>query len=531
MKIKLLYTLLLSIIFLSSCNDKLGEPQKKLNNIVPTDVKYLQALLSYDNKYFKSLFHVYFTDDVRPSGELISANEHPYNEGIQFVSGYDIKGLSLYEDIGPNNLWDKSYGMLYEFNTVLDYLPDVAGTEEEKNYVRGQDLFMRAYYHFDLARYYCLPYSTTGDNFSTLGIPLKTNISLNDMQPRPDLEATYEHILGDLAEAEELLKDAAIKTSDRQYNVSWRASNCAVYALKAKVLLTLGDFENALMYAEKAIASVGRAKLYDFNDVMKYYTVSFTQKDENGNDVDEEINYPFTGDPAYIRFEWEENIYTRNLTAVSPGRLIPSDDLISLYGSDENRDYDLRWKYWYIENGSLSSESFRGKIDNVTGGYSAPIVFTTYNGYYNAGLSVPELYLIKAECEARSGDIGKAQSTINEFRANRFSTDAPSDIINLAFANKNDAITKILQERRREMPFISRFYDLKRLYGYGDTQHLPVITHEYFEINNSTIYTDKPKDCVFDPVTDYKKFAFPIPVSEIDLARAMYNVDLIQNEY
>ncbi len=77
------------------------------------------------------------------------------------------------------------------------------------------------------------------------------------------------------------------------------------------------------------------------------------------------------------------------------------------------------------------------------------------------GPDVPEMMLIKAECLARTGKPGEAMDVINTLRQNRF---RPADYVALTATDANDALVKVLQERRRELMVRGlRWFDLKRL--------------------------------------------------------------------
>ena len=75
-------------------------------------------------------------------------------------------------------------------------------------------------------------------------------------------------------------------------------------------------------------------------------------------------------------------------------------------------------------------------------------------------MSTPEIYLIAAECEARVGDVGRAMALVNKLRDNRIKNNTA-----LTATDKDDALKKVLEERRRELAMsgMVRYIDLKRL--------------------------------------------------------------------
>ena len=122
----------------------------------------------------------------------------------------------------------------------------------------------------------------------------------------------------------------------------------------------------------------------------------------------------------------------------------------------------------------------------------------------NTSPSVPEMMLIKAECIARGikGD-ESADAILKRLRSNRF----PSSYTD----NIGGTLKDVLDERRRELAFVIRWYDLKRYNALDDTgvpeySSIPVKKLMYNNVQDLTsgvkIYELKPND---------PKYAIPIP--------------------
>ena len=64
---------------------------------------------------------------------------------------------------------------------------------------------------------------------------------------------------------------------------------------------------------------------------------------------------------------------------------------------------------------------------------------------------------------------------------------SPADVINLAASSQEDAVKKVLEERRREMPFARRFMDIRRLNSnecsYDDPGDITKTFYEYSLVN------------------------------------------------
>lgn len=131
------------------------------------------------------------------------------------------------------NSWKTYYEKIKGCNVVIDYVSEISGTEEEKNALVGQALFLRSFYYLKLATIYCQPYNAPGiDVNTTLGVPLILTMELTDDFPRRvSLKALYEQIEKDLLTAATLLEENY--TPD---NV-WRVGNVAAYTLLSRLYL------------------------------------------------------------------------------------------------------------------------------------------------------------------------------------------------------------------------------------------------------------------------------------------------------
>ena len=73
-------------------------------------------------------------------------------------------------------------------------------------------------------------------------------------------------------------------------------------------------------------------------------------------------------------------------------------------------------------------------------------------------MTTAEMYLIKAECMARSGQNGEAAELLKTFRRTRFMNETAAN-------NITGSVQDVLDERTREMGAVWRFFDMKRLNG------------------------------------------------------------------
>lgn len=228
---------------------------------------------------------------------------------------------------------------------------------------------------------------------------------------RATVQQTYDQIINDLKTAAELLPQTDIFTT--------RPNKAAAYAELARVYLTMRDYNNAKIYAEAAL-SINNT-LVDYNT---YASSNFLPAFINNTEI---LFVSFATSPDELR---------------SPKGIIDT----SLYLSYSTND--LRKSIFFETN---SNGSFwKGSYFPEAGTYK---IFD--------GLATDEVYLILAECQARTGSKDDAMTTLNALLRKRWKTGTFTD---LTAADVTDAINKILTERRKELLFRGlRWSDLRRL--------------------------------------------------------------------
>jgi hypothetical protein len=121
------------------------------------------------------------------------------------------------------------------------------------------------------------------------------------------------------------------------------------------------------------------------------------------------------------------------------------------------------------------------------------------NGAYFTGIATDEMYLVKAECEARNGLVEAAMKDLNTLLVTRWKTGTFEPFI---ADSKADALKLILQESRKELVFRGlRWMDIKRLNLEGANISIKRIV-------DGKEYILPPND---------NRFALPLPTDLIDL--------------
>jgi len=161
----------------------------------------------------------------------------------------------------------------------------------------------------------------------------------------------------------------------------------------------------------------------------------------------------------------------------------------------------------YNVNDLRKARFFKPQPANTTN----PILRTirmTYDGSTTlfVGPATDEIYLIRAECYARKGQKNQAMDDLNTLLRNRWTSGTWTD---LQAIDANDALTKILAERRRELCFRSiRWTDLRRLNM--EPQFATTLTKL---LNNQLV--NLPSNSLL--------YVFPIPPNVIELTGMQQN--------
>ncbi|UNY98566.1 RagB/SusD family nutrient uptake outer membrane protein [Zhouia spongiae] len=352
----------------------------------------------------------------------------------------------------------------------------------------------------------------TEANKDELGLPLKELTSFEESVERATLGQTQAFIEADLMEALEL--NSSLKLVNGKYR-TWRASTAAVNAFAARYYLSLRDYEKAQTYAEKALSE--HDLLRDYNTGMRYSDIISQVTIFNPDATTVTLEYPYTHDnqtdPTDM-LEWEESYFLRYLN--NPfWYYIPSQDLLDLY----DHTYDLRYKYHMVEHYSYDRGATNPPYDHP--GY----IFFFKDKILN-GPSVPEMLLIKAECQIRQGSWQQGIQTANQLRAVRMDVNAPANVINLSAATQAEALTKVLEERRREMPFTMRWYDVRRYNNNSEASDDVVMTRTFYPYNaNAVLGNETP--VTYELEKNSRRFANPIPNTDILSSNGVIK----QNEY
>ena len=494
-------------LLIVSCDDFLDQKPSKSTSLVPTTAEQLEFLLNnYSNFYQEgNRTAIYSTDDYGLQKELFDARSTAYGVVAAQFGTWDTDFLPFDT---RENFWQGEYRKIFYANMVLNTLPKVTGSATLKENLEREAYFIRAYSLWTLAQTYCLPYNEA--NKDEIGLVLKKSTSFEEAVERATLKETYELIEADLTEALKLT--TKLEMVNNKYK-SWRASKAAVNAFAARYYLNRNDYTKALNYANTALQE--HSVMMDYNVDMRYSSII---SNVTVGGVATRIWYPYTHDNQSDftdMMEWKEHYYFRMLYHES-WWYIPSTQLLSLY----DKTYDLRYKYHMVKNYSFD----RGLTSPA---YEYPGYIFFFKDRIPSGPTVAEMHLIKAECLARQNKVTEAMSAVNVLRAKRMDKNASSNIINLSASSKDEAIARILEERRREMPFTQRWNDIRRLNGNEDSNDdVGPITRSFYGFTSSVISPSLGMQTYTLPKNS-RRYAAPIPNTEIQSSNGVIK----QNTY
>jgi hypothetical protein len=482
----------------SSCSkvdNYLSEAPSKTTSLVITTTDQLNALLNNYSQFYQegNRTLIYSTDDYDLSKTLYDARPGTFSSmaTIEFMT-WDTQFLP---DDTREGFWSGEYKKIFYANLVLAYLDEVTGSAEDKAVLKADAHFIRAYSYWVLANTYCLPYTDATKNEP--GLPIKLSTSFEEPYARQPLQKVYEQIESDLSEA--LKIEVPLVQGGKARH--WRASKAGVNGFAARYWLNRLDYAKAKQYADAALADYNT--MVDYNTQMSYGTPqTLTLNAGTAQQRPYTIQYPYTHNNQVDFTDmlgWKEFLYFRMLYHES-WWYIPSQDLLNLYDTA----HDLRYKYHIVEGYSYD----RGMTKPS---YEYPGYIFFFKDRIPSGPTVAEMLLIKAEAAAHTGDVAGAMAQLNTLRAKRMTAGA---WVNLTATDKDDAIKKVAEERRREMPFAQRWFDLRR-YNTNEYPNDDVnLSRTFYPYTVSSVLTTQPVK-VYSLPKGSRRWAAPLPRTEM----------------
>lgn len=405
------------------------------------------------------LLNSVFADEVRVADFYNAATNHEWQYG-----NADVGLRDNYTAMTPQ------YRVIDRVNRVLAALPTATSTiasaatdPAKKLRLRGEALFLRAFAHFELYRFYSN--SAVGTD---LAMPYMTSPSISP-QARITVAEYFTKLKADLVEAKTLVPNDLVDVQ--------RATKLAVSGLQARMSIYLKEWTNAITFSTEYIDGLPLATRTNFPGIWT---------DANRSEVAFQLTRSNTVG-GRIGSLWRGT--SASSAAIGTITWRPSDKLWNAY----DQINDIRFASYFKDEPLLLTQS--RSSTRLINKYAGTTYGSTNENVANAKVfRTGEMYLIRAEAKAETGDLVGGTADLNALRAARI-----NGYVNASFGTKDDLITAVLDERFKELPYEGhRFWDLKR-------RGLPVVRFVVDAPNAASVIL---------PANNFR-FLLPIPLPEI----------------
>ncbi|MBP3303580.1 MAG: RagB/SusD family nutrient uptake outer membrane protein [Muribaculaceae bacterium] len=424
---KYIFTALLTMmIALSGCDNYIDVMPKGMR--IPKTLADYEALLrnEYSANYLPSLQALYLIND-----KFVEANNCRNVDDLRTANYMWKESRNRCElNSSTEDMFDNGYGIIGIVNTIIEEVPSATEcTEAERAEVLSYAHAIRAFVLYYIVNFYADAYDPA-KAASTPGIPLIYSGGLGSPWHQGTVKEVYDQILADFNKAIELGIPETSMTAVHP-------NRAAVEGGLARVYLSMRDYDAALTHANAALQR--KSDLFEWIDYYNQYK----------NRIDNPEDYTLISSP--MDHTCVENLW---FCSGEGNPNYPCADIdISVERASKFEQGDMkalvRWKKYT----SATDTYYKGML----------------TGYYNlSGIATPEVYLIKAECQARKASgstIDDALTTLDKVRKSRIHPDfyQPS-----AASNSAEALELIRRTKDNEMiKSIIPFIDMKRYNAEG----------------------------------------------------------------
>ena len=160
-------------------------------------------------------------------------------------------------------------------------------------------------------------------------------------------------------------------------------------------------------------------------------------------------------------------------------------------------------------------------------------IFLGYNFFYwltpqiPSGVTIQEVMLNKAEALLRQANPDKSEALelLYALRRKRYDATSGDNVIRVEAATNDEALRKVLEERRRELPFTHRWFDIRR-FSVNEIEWDDVeITRSFYEIVDGAV--NKSRKATYTLPAGSRRYAMPINENDISASHGTIK----QNEF
>lgn len=314
---------------------------------------------------------------------------------------------------------DNRFMMFYKYtnfmNVVIEKAESLPGNEDTKKRLSAEAKVIRAYMHFLAACFHARQYDkATAESLGGIGYVTDLNVTIPTQ--KLTLAESFEKMLSDCS-------DENLSCLSEANTDPCRVDRATGYAVKAKILFQMKEYDEAMKYAEKAL--------------------------QLNNQIEDRSVIKTTGTWALRESAPNNYLFVRGSMQCNP-LYVPTTP--STTAKFEEGDYTMKY----------CVEGWSAAYGERYTGIKGPLAFSGWDAYGNPyGLRVEHMYYIMAECLIRKGEIAKGLKYVDDVREKRienyeqFSTRQGLDV---------KSAMKLLQDAKLIEFFASceRFLDCKR---------------------------------------------------------------------
>ncbi len=344
---------------------------------------------------------------------------------------------------------------VYVYNKVINEVLDSSGgSDAEKNSIMAEARAARAAVYFELVNFYGKPYNASTAS-TDMGVPMVTEADVTVPSfTRASVQEIYDFMIDDLTTAIPLLP-VGIEEKPRM-------SKGSAEALLGKIYVYMNRFNEAITLFDSAFTDLQagtEVRLYDYN-------VSTLP---GGPHAAGFFGPPF--DTPVDNLEVAFTMSIRHTAGFTSSAILLNPEVSALFGTS-----DFRLHHFF------SRKPF--PAFPFTPEFIVPGVYRKIGSLVtDRGVRIPDIYLLRAECKARTNDLSGAISDLEFLRMHRMD---PADADVPVGLSQDDLIKYVFEERTRE--FASKgelWFDLRRLWNDPLFQDKKPYMHTLYDVDGS----------------------------------------------
>ena len=449
------HTIIKALLLLITISVTISCSKEFINEEAPYSIDS-ESYFNSESEYNKALIGAY--DMLQSSyinvmlGEIASDNTLSGGESATDVIGIQQIDEMAHTSVNPNlkDIWNWMFAGVQRCNYIMEFKDKTDFTG--KNQIIAETRFLRAYYHFELVKFFG-------------GIPLNGDkrFDVNDEKiiPRSSTAAVYASIESDLQYAIDNLNPVAVQ--------SGRATKGAAQALLGKVFLYQDKFVESAATFESLIATNSYSLVSNYNSI-------FENAGENNAESVFEVQYTDAEGASFGCLQCSEGNVAVGFNGIRnyAGPLfdsgysfnVPTQEAYNAFETGDNRrdvailnittwaasNTGVSYGTGYKHTGFFNRKYIARQGDSNVGDQN----LTNPNNYRS--IRYADVLLMAAEANSRSGNNAKGQEYLNKVRDRAFGD------TNHRITVSGQALTDFIwNERRLELLGEGhRFFDLVR---------------------------------------------------------------------